>query len=329
MRRLAAWSWLGVVLLIAGCAGTTSAHRSAEQLAAIAPAHPDSEIAAIRVVTGNPPRVDIVLLGSDGGLRRVLVRSSARIRVEADRIAWSPDGQWLAFTGTVGRATQRPDLFAVRANGSGLRRVTHTGFASRPVWAPDGHTIVFAAETHFKSPIGYVPPVGESLWRVDSNGAGARHLTAPTEGQLDTPGSFSPDGTRLAFTRINLIALTPVQGAIEVTDPSGSEVHQLAAEGIEPAYSPDGGRVAFVSRRDHNGRIRTGEDESEYAGELYVMDADGHNPRRLTRTSELSEQTPSWSPDGTRARIRTPGRRVHLHGGGRQRRRQLRAADRG
>jgi len=52
-----------------------------------------------------------------------------------------------------------------------------------------------------------------------------------------------------------------------------------------PAWSPDGKKIAFTSRRD--------EEESE----IYVMDADGGNVRRLTRSPGYDEH-PTWSPDG-------------------------------
>jgi Tol biopolymer transport system component len=51
-----------------------------------------------------------------------------------------------------------------------------------------------------------------------------------------------------------------------------------------PAWSPDGKRIAFYSERDGN-------------AELYVMNADGSEQRRLTRTP-ADEGYPSWSPDG-------------------------------
>jgi Tol biopolymer transport system component len=51
-----------------------------------------------------------------------------------------------------------------------------------------------------------------------------------------------------------------------------------------PAWSPDGSRIAFYSERDGN-------------AEIYVMDADGGNVRRLT-TVASDEGYPSWSPDG-------------------------------
>jgi Tol biopolymer transport system component len=55
---------------------------------------------------------------------------------------------------------------------------------------------------------------------------------------------------------------------------------------VEPAWSPDGTRIAFSSWRDGTSHI-------------YVMSADGSGTRRVT--NGLQEDThPSWSPDGRR-----------------------------
>ena len=72
-------------------------------------------------------------------------------------------------------------------------------------------------------------------------------------------------------------------------DADGSNLQNLtdnAQEDMHPAWSPDGERIVFMSRRDGN-------------GEIYVMDADGSNQQRLTRHAE-HDMHPSWSPNGER-----------------------------
>ena len=60
-----------------------------------------------------------------------------------------------------------------------------------------------------------------------------------------------------------------------------------------PAWSPDGQTIAFSSARDG------------YAGEIYLMNADGSGPTRLTHLQSAAE--PSWAPDGTRIAFQSSG----------------------
>src|SRR6185503_3003706 len=67
-----------------------------------------------------------------------------------------------------------------------------------------------------------------------------------------------------------------------------------------PAWSPDGSKIAFGSNRD-------GADT-----ELYVMNADGSDPLKLTDDT-LDDTMPTWSPDSQRiAFVKSNGAGIHL-----------------
>src|SRR4051795_4698964 len=70
-----------------------------------------------------------------------------------------------------------------------------------------------------------------------------------------------------------------------------AQLTEVRADDAQSAWSPDGRRIAFKSRRNGN-------------NELYVMDADGTDETRLTNSFRVSEGQPFWSPDGRRLLFR-------------------------
>ena len=77
---------------------------------------------------------------------------------------------------------------------------------------------------------------------------------------------------------------------IYVMNLDGTHIERLTASDSGddyPAWSPDGKKIAFMSRREGN-------------GEIYVMDADGDNPIRLTNNEFAGDGQPAWSPDGNK-----------------------------
>jgi Tol biopolymer transport system component len=222
--------------------------------------------------------------------------------------AWSPDGRRVAFTrasgeqqGSFGYAYRRNDIFVVNAGGSGLRQVTQTGDASGPVWSPDAHEIVLARIHGYVSVAHGTVGLTASLWTIHPDGTGLRQLTATVDGQGDLPGSFSPDGRWLAFTRTEPVpatGLTPNSSSVCLLDLEHGTVRKLASRASWPAFSPNGRWIALSSTRAHNGTYRTGEDETAYADDLYLVDLSDKGWRRLTRARGIAEANPSFSPDG-------------------------------
>jgi Tol biopolymer transport system component len=230
------------------------------------------------------------------------------VAVQWERGAWSPDGKRIAFTASYGAVDPDWDIWVVRADGTGRRRLTTDGASYHPVWSPDGRRIYFAyrPDDHPKTIEFSDGSDADPVWirSMRPDGSDRLEVTSPVAGRFDIPGSFSPDGRTLAFTRGEYRELGP-RGRVRDTyavwtmRPDGSEARRLAERAQDPAFSPNGRRIAFAGDRDENGELGYG-DVAFYAYELYVMGADGSSPRRLTHTRGVNELQPVWMPGGAR-----------------------------
>ncbi|MXX37653.1 MAG: hypothetical protein F4Z85_06170, partial [Gemmatimonadetes bacterium] len=82
-------------------------------------------------------------------------------------------------------------------------------------------------------------------------------------------------------------------GDVYVMDADGDNLRRLTnhrEQDASPSWSPDGRSIAFFSLRDSDPAIEG------INPEIYVMDADGDNVRRLTSHNDW-DFAPSWSPD--------------------------------
>ena len=89
----------------------------------------------------------------------------------------------------------------------------------------------------------------------------------------------SPDGKTIAFDLLGDVYTLPIEGGEAKRILSG-----LAFEG-QPKFSPDGKLIAFTSDRDG-------------ADNLWIANADGTNPKQLSKDKQSEFSSPSWTPDG-------------------------------
>jgi WD40 repeat protein len=124
------------------------------------------------------------------------------------------------------------------------------------------------------------------FWTVRPDGS------HPTTVQVDVPGfvgvpSWSPDGTRIAFTLQSNDDPHPEGGNYDIymANADGTDPVRLTHDQVDrsPVWSPDGTRIAYVR-------------ESSTL-QIWVMNADGSNAHQLTQGGDAV--FPTWSPDGS------------------------------
>src|SRR5919109_2630746 len=119
-------------------------------------------------------------------------------------------------------------------------------------------------------------------------------FTAAAPARAAFPGANG----RIAFSKV---PAETIWHEIYTVNPDGSDLKRLTnntSQDENPAWSPDGRKIAFVSKRDQpDPNCDDPNNVSGGCSAIYVMNADGSNPQRLTSpTTAYSD--PTWSPDG-------------------------------
>jgi Tol biopolymer transport system component len=165
------------------------------------------------------------------------------------------------------------------------------GLEEWPAWAPDGRQLAYAGE---------VDGFKQLVLRAVASGEERRLSQEPKDHIQPT---WSPDGRSIAFVRAKTERgkLEPSDlrgwyfegGDIWTLDLASGAESKLVDDAFDPAYGPDGARLAFDAERAGPHRI-------------WITDASGHNPRQVTSDSSeaVVHTEPRWSPDGSRLAFR-------------------------
>ncbi|MDE0298144.1 MAG: hypothetical protein OXN17_05895 [Candidatus Poribacteria bacterium] len=132
------------------------------------------------------------------------------------------------------------------------------------------------------------------IYVMDADGGNRGNLSNHPVDEMDP--DWSPDGTKIAFGSRQVREDISNHSDIFVMKADGTDRINLTrnshAFNNDPSWSPDGNKIAYAafSNVDRVGRGTTHID-------IFVMNADGTQPRRLTEDAPLNIQ-PSWSSDG-------------------------------
>ncbi|HYV01501.1 MAG TPA: hypothetical protein VEM93_04075, partial [Actinomycetota bacterium] len=157
------------------------------------------------------------------------------------------------------------DIYAVNADGSGLKRLTtREDLEFDPTWSPEGRAIAYRHQPGDDSTT--------DIFVMNADGAHRRNLTG-SDGLGDWGPDWSTDGEWIAWNTASAGFVFDL-GLIH-PDGTGRRVIKPGVYVEYPAWSPDGRRIAFMSH--------VAEEGSQY--DIYVMNADGTAVRRLTESA--------------------------------------------
>lgn len=224
--------------------------------------------------------------------------------------AWSPNGDKIAFESFRALdgsnvAIPAANIWVMNADGSNampLTRLTAETVSSiHSAWSPDGSKIAYDSTRALDGRNAAINNV--NIWVMNADGTGVTPLTTlrATAASSVSP-VWSPNGKKILYTSSRGLSgfdtAIPARN-IWVMNSDGSDSQPLttltAASSSNPAWSPDGTKIAYMSARALDGSNAAG------GPNIWVMNADGSGATPLTRITTIYDLTtiaPVWSPDG-------------------------------
>lgn len=209
-------------------------------------------------------------------------------RFKLQPLVW-PDGKSVVFTGEVDAGRLRLLRLTLAQSRVELLHPDQKASERSISVSADGQVLAFNTGQHYQ-------------WSIiidDKKRSRHLELKGPADANWSTDPVLAPDAFQLVFAhgvgpllsfdlrkdhgKSTFTHDETIQGAATLLTTKDKVDHQKFGDRW-PAFSPDGKQIAFTSRRDND-------------FEIYLMNADGSDQRRLTRNPGLDVR-PAFSPDG-------------------------------
>ncbi|WP_113954120.1 alpha/beta hydrolase family protein [Arenicella xantha] len=259
---------------------------------------------------------DLWIIDTKNGTQRPLISGQG----SSSSARWSPNGDRLLYvTSTDGK----PDLrvrFMDTGESFSVAQLEHS--PSRPVWSPDAKSIAFtmfvpsqglALATAPKAPeqaewaepvkviddltfrfdgAGYLKKGHSEVFTVSAQGGTPRRITTSDNG-LSGVQWLGNDQVVVAGNEVEDAELDPIESEIYQIDLGTlalTALTQRDGPDRSPAVSPNGRSIAYLGYDDKL--------KAYQQTDLYVMPADGSEPKNLTQDFDRSISSIAWRPDG-------------------------------